>query len=83
MTMRYSVPIQKATRTTWRVSVTEIAQALGIPNNEAGWFTIESADDDGDSAPLGGEVDVVRWVPHPARTYQHELAKPPAGEGSV
>jgi hypothetical protein len=74
--MRHSAPIAKATRTTWRVSVTEIAAALGLPADERCWFVLENAEDDGSSEPLSGDVDVVRWVPLPPHTYQDELAKP-------
>jgi hypothetical protein len=72
--MRYRVPEAKSTRTTWRVSVAEIAAALGIPVSERQWVVIESAEDDGNSAPLHGEVDLVLWEHHQPSTYQHELA---------
>ena len=74
--MIYGVPIQKATRTTWRVTVAEIAAALGVPAGEHDWFVIEDAEGDGIFA--GGEVDLVRWSRHPPHTYQDELARPPA-----
>lgn len=72
--MRYSVPVSKNTRTTWRVNVLEIAQALGIPVKDGQWVVIESAKDDGSSIPLSDWVDIVRWEPHQPSTYQHELA---------
>jgi hypothetical protein len=71
-----SVPIAKTTRTTWRANVREIADALGIPVDPSQWVVIESAEDDGDSRPLDGWVDIVRWEPHQPSTYQHELAEP-------
>lgn len=73
MLMRNSVPIGKSTRTTWRVNVREIAEALGIPVDPSQWVVIESAEDDGD-AVFSGEVDIVRWESHQPATYQHEVA---------
>jgi hypothetical protein len=73
--MRNSAPIGKSTRTTWRTDVREIAAALGIPVSPQQWVTIESAEDDGDSAPLAGFVDVVRWEPHQPATYQQEMTQ--------
>ena len=80
--MMNSAPTGKSTRTTWRANVREIAAALGIPLGPHQWVVIESAEDDGSSAPLDGWVDIVRWEPHQPATYQHELATPPEGIAS-
>jgi hypothetical protein len=62
--MIHNAPIGKSTRTTWRANVREIAKALGIPITPSQWITIESAEDDGDSPPLTGHVDIVLWEHH-------------------
>jgi hypothetical protein len=79
--MNHSAPISKSTRTTWRTSAREIAEALGLPLTPQQWVTIESHEDYGDSVPvpLSGIVDVVRWERCEPSTYQHELATHPEG----
>ena len=72
--MQYGVPIAKSTRTTWRTTAREIADALGIPvKSPSQWVVLENAEGDGtDGAWV--EIDIVRWEPHQPGTYQHEIA---------
>jgi hypothetical protein len=72
--MKVSAPTDKATRTTWRTDVREIAEALGIPVMPDQWVILE-AGDDYDGLPLTGTVDVVRWQRAAPATYQDELAE--------
>lgn len=77
--MRFAAPVAKATRTTWRTNVREIAEALGIPVAPDQWVTLESGDDD-DNLSLTGTVDVVCWQHAQPASYQHELAGQPRTE---
>jgi hypothetical protein len=57
--MKLSDPLARTMRTTWRISVRDIAAALEIPLSPQQWIILEDAE--GEGVVLGSFVDVVVW----------------------